>query len=211
MAHRKKSSLASRGSRGSLAAAPPTVAVPLSSSEEVQSPPFNAAMDALRRMRPPAKGATPVTDPDSAFPFGHHVQSMLLACCGALGAGTTLGFASVAMVSIEHQPWYNVTPNSPPHNRWIADSLLLGATLGALMSGLLLHLVGYRRMLLLSSGGLAGLWIFLAVSSSVSLIIAGRVASGVCLGVVTNCACLYVADVSPPSKRAFFGSLVEVC
>ncbi|XP_077512914.1 uncharacterized protein LOC144124126 [Amblyomma americanum] len=211
MPHMKKSSLASRGSRGSLAAPlPAAAAVPLGSTEELQSPPLNAAMEALRHMRHRAKGATPVTDSDSGYLFGNHVRSMLLACWGAMGAGTALGFASAALGFIEHEPWYNVTPNSPPQNRWIADSLLLGATVGALLSGILLHLVGYRRTLLLSSGGLVILWSLLAASSSVSLIIATRVASGMCVGVVTNCACLYVADVSPPSKRAFFGGLSEV-
>ncbi|KAK8779982.1 hypothetical protein V5799_018674 [Amblyomma americanum] len=92
-------------------------------------------MEALRHMRHRAKGATPVTDSDSGYLFGNHVRSMLLACWGAMGAGTALGFASAALGFIEHEPWYNVTPNSPPQNRWIADSLLLGATVGALLSG----------------------------------------------------------------------------
>ncbi|XP_075730803.1 facilitated trehalose transporter Tret1-like [Rhipicephalus microplus] len=166
-------------------------------------------MEALRRMRPPAKGATPVTDPDSALPFGHHFYAMLVACSGTLAAGTALGFASAAMESIERQPWYDL-PRIPPENRWIADSLFLGATVGSLFSGFLMHLVGHRTIMLLSSAGLISSWMCLAVGNSVSVILVGRVACGLFVGVVTNCVCLYVADVAPPAKRTTFGGLPEV-
>nr|XP_037285701.1 facilitated trehalose transporter Tret1-like [Rhipicephalus microplus] len=93
-----------------------TAPAQFSSPNEPQSPPFNAAMEALRRMRPPAKGATPVTDPDSALPCGHHFYAMLVACSGTLAAGTALGFASAAMESIERQPWYDL-PRIPPETQ----------------------------------------------------------------------------------------------
>lgn len=160
-------------------------------------------------MRPPAKGATPVTDPDSMLPCGHHFYAMLVACSGTLAAGTALGFASAAMESIERQPWYDL-PRTPPANRWIADSLFLGATVGALISGLLLHLVGHRTTMLMSSVGLISSWMCLAVGNSVSVILVGRVACGLFVGVLANCVCLYVADVAPPAKRTTFGGLPEV-
>lgn len=166
-------------------------------------------MEALRRMRPPAKGATPVSEPDSMLPCGHHVYAMLVACSGTLAAGTALGFASAAMASIERQSWYDL-PRVPPQNRWIADSLFLGATVGALFSGLLLHLVGHRTSLLLSSAGLISSWMCMALGNNVSMVLVGRLACGLFVGVVANCACLYVADVAPPAKRSTFGGLPEV-
>ncbi|XP_065282006.1 solute carrier family 2, facilitated glucose transporter member 8-like isoform X2 [Dermacentor albipictus] len=166
-------------------------------------------MEALRRMRPPAKGATPVSDPDSMLPCGHHVNAMLVACYGTLAAGTALGFASAAMASIERQSWYDL-PRVPPQNRWIADSLFLGAIMGALSSGLVLHMVGYRTSMLLSSAGLISSWICMALGSSVSMVLVGRVACGLFVGVAANCACLYIADVAPPAKRSTYGGLPEV-
>nr|XP_050043657.1 facilitated trehalose transporter Tret1-like [Dermacentor andersoni] len=166
-------------------------------------------MEALRRMRPPAKGATPVSDPDSMLPCGHHVHAMLVACYGTLAAGTALGFASAAMASIERQSWYDL-PRVPPQNRWIADSLFLGATVGALFSGLVLHMAGYRTSMLLSSAGLISSWICMALGSNVSMVLVGRVACGLFVGVVANCACLYIADVAPPAKRSTYGGLPEV-
>ncbi|KAH7965804.1 hypothetical protein HPB49_011239 [Dermacentor silvarum] len=200
----------SRHSRESVSSRHSTTApVQFSSPNELPLPPYNAAMEALRRMRPPAKGATPVSDPDSMLPCGHHVYAMLVACSGTLAAGTALGFASAAMASIERQSWYDL-PRVPPQNRWIADSLFLGATVGALFSGLLMHLVGHRTTLLLSSAGLISSWMCMALGNNVSMVLVGRLACGLFVGVVANCACLYVADVAPPAKRSTFGGLPEV-
>ncbi|XP_077485181.1 solute carrier family 2, facilitated glucose transporter member 8-like [Amblyomma americanum] len=77
-------------------------------------------------------------------------------------------------------------------------------------AGLLLHLAGHRRTLLLSAFGLVNAWICLVVSNSVTMLFVGRVACGLWLGVTTNSASLYVCDVSPPIKRSLFGGLAEV-
>ncbi|XP_077521441.1 uncharacterized protein LOC144132713 [Amblyomma americanum] len=99
-------------------------------SENAQSA-GNAAMEELRNLQAPAKGGTPVTDTDSTMVRGIHVHGMLAACLGSCAAGTTLGFASAAMATIERESWYNPATG----DRWLADALLLGAAGGALLSG----------------------------------------------------------------------------
>ncbi|KAL3203615.1 hypothetical protein MRX96_041808 [Rhipicephalus microplus] len=142
------------------------------------SSPFNAAMAALRSWRPLIKGGSPLEDIDLPPPYGLHERAMLVACLGSCAAGTTLCYASAAMPSIEREPWYELQKTAPA-NRWAADILLLGATGGALLSGVLLRWTGHRRTLLVSAFGLL-------------------------------CASLYVTDVAPPRKRAFYGRLSEV-
>ncbi|KAL3246758.1 hypothetical protein MRX96_057489 [Rhipicephalus microplus] len=121
--------------------------------DALSSPPFNTAMQALQKLKHPARwppvwlSATPrpPCPPSSA------------------ASGAT---------------------NRPAHpeNRWIPDSLFLGATVGALVSGILLHLAGHRRTLLLSSGGLTSFWVSLMLANRVSMI----------------------------AKRTLYGGLVEV-
>ncbi|XP_077553519.1 facilitated trehalose transporter Tret1-like [Haemaphysalis longicornis] len=214
-------------------------AEPRPGGEPAMTPP-NAAMEALRRWRPTAKGGTPASDPDSGFPCGHHVRAMLTACLPSVAAGAALGFGSAAMPSIEPQPWYDV-PRSPPHNRWFADILLLGAAMGALASdqagirqsldfvlnltspghrsaaahlrmpaGPLVPLVGHRRTLLLCGGGMFAAWCGLVVSNSVAMLLVARAVGGFWVGVATNCASLYVGDVAPPEKRTLFGGITEL-
>ncbi|XP_037526309.1 uncharacterized protein LOC119403448 [Rhipicephalus sanguineus] len=179
------------------------------SMDVLSSPPFNTAMHALRKLKHPAKGATPFSQVDSFRPCGHHVRALLMACSGALAAGMALGYGSAAMPSIERR-FRRDAPSEPPDNRWIPDSLFLGASVGALISGILLHLAGHRRTLLLCSGGLTSFWVSLMLANKVSMMVVSRVAIGICVGVITNCVCLYVTDVAPPAKRTLYGGLVEV-
>ncbi|XP_077557229.1 facilitated trehalose transporter Tret1-like [Haemaphysalis longicornis] len=74
---------------------------------------------------------------------------------------------------------------------------------------LLLHLVGHRRTFIVCVLGLLGAWICIIFSNTVWMFMLNRAASGVWLGIMTNCACLYVTDVAPPEKRALYGSLTE--
>ncbi|XP_065297925.1 uncharacterized protein [Dermacentor albipictus] len=177
-------------------------------SQYSPSSPSNAAMAALRRWRPPAKGGSPLDDIDLPPPCGLHERAMLVACLGSCAAGTTLSYTSAAMPFIELEPWYQLQRTTPA-NRWVANVLLLGATGGALLSGILLPLTGHRRTLLMSAFGLVCAWICLISSNSVAMLLVSRVARGLWLGALACCASLYVTNVPPPKKRAFFGGMIE--
>ncbi|XP_054926499.1 solute carrier family 2, facilitated glucose transporter member 6-like [Dermacentor andersoni] len=196
----------SASSDPSLAACPHEQPPP---QQQAMGSPANAAMDALRRWRPAIKGATPTAAPDDPTAGGRHERAMMVTLLVNMSAGTALGYASASMPRIELEPWYPLSP-SAPQNQWVADVLLLGAVAGALLSGFLLNLLGHRRTLLLSAFGLINAWICIIVSNSITMLLIGRVTCGLWLGVSTNSVSLYVCDVAPPAKRAFFGGLTEV-
>ncbi|XP_049525068.1 uncharacterized protein LOC125946337 [Dermacentor silvarum] len=177
--------------------------------QHVSGSPANAAMDALRRWRPEVKGATPTAAANDPTAAGRHERAMMVALLVNMSAGTALGYASASMAQIELEPWYTLQ-RSAPQNQWVADVLLLGAVAGALLSGLMLHLLGHRRTLLLSAFGLMNAWVCVVVSNSLTMLFIGRITCGIWLGVSTNSVSLYVCDVAPPTKRAFFGGLTEV-
>ncbi|KAL1416313.1 hypothetical protein MTO96_006341 [Rhipicephalus appendiculatus] len=193
----------SRRSSGSAASA---ARVPGSDLTENAS---NAAMEELRNLQPPAKGGSPVTDTDAGLQRGVHVRTMLAACLGSCAAATTLGFASVAMPSIEHETWYNLTRSDPPDNHWLADSLMLGAAGGALLSGLTLWKCGSRNTILTCAVGLSVSWIVTAACVDLVVMFVARVLCGLWLGLITICVSLYVAEVAPSEKRAFYTGLTE--
>nr|XP_037279789.1 arabinose-proton symporter-like [Rhipicephalus microplus] len=169
----------------------------------------NAAMEALRNLQPPAKGGSPVTDTDASMARGVHVRAMLAACLGSSAAATTLGFASVAMPYIEHETWYDLAGSEPPDSHWLADSLMLGAAGGALLSGLTLWTFGSRTTMLTSVVGLSVSWIVTAACVDLVVLFAARVSCGLWLGLITISVSLYVADVAPAEKRAFYTGLAE--
>ncbi|KAH6930404.1 hypothetical protein HPB50_013189 [Hyalomma asiaticum] len=166
-------------------------------------------MAALRRWQPAIKGGSPLEDVDLPPPCGLHERAMLVACLGSCAAGTTLCYTSAALPSIEREPWYGLRKTAPA-NRWAADILLLGATGGALLSGILLRMTGHRRTLLVSAFGLLCAWMCLIASNSVGMLMVSRFTSGLWVGALSCSSSLYVTDVAPPKKRAFFGGLNEV-
>ncbi|KAL3210187.1 hypothetical protein MRX96_037325 [Rhipicephalus microplus] len=155
------------------------------------------------------RGGSPVTDTDASMARGVHVRAMLAACLGSSAAATSLGFASVAMPYIEHEAWYDLAGSEPPDNHWLADSLMLGAAGGALLSGLTLWTFGSRTTMLTSVVGLSVSWIVTAACVDLVVLFAARVSCGLWLGLITISVSLYVADVAPAEKRAFYTGLAE--
>lgn len=133
----------------------------------------------------------------------------MTACLCSCAAGTTLGFASAAMPSIEHEPWYHLE-QAPPENRWVANILSFGAGIGALLSGLPLWSLGSRRTLVLCALVMAVSWVVLATSFDTITLLIARAACGMWLGVTNIGVSLYVAEVAPTEKRAFYTGLAEV-
>ncbi|KAL1415521.1 hypothetical protein MTO96_006768 [Rhipicephalus appendiculatus] len=173
--------------------------------------PGQKAIEALRNWQPSVRGGTPASGNTATelAPSGHHVVCALVACLGSCAAGTTLGYASAAMPSIEHETWYDLRHNTA-ESRWFADILLLVAAPAALAAGFLLEMVGNRLMLLLSTFGLLGSWLSLLFSSSTSAILVARLMAGTFLGAISSSAGVHVAEICPSERRALFLGFVEV-
>ncbi|XP_065297915.1 uncharacterized protein [Dermacentor albipictus] len=173
--------------------------------------PGQKAIEALRNWQPSVRGGTPVSG-DTVTEMtttGHHVMCALVACLGSCAAGTTLGYASAAMPSIENESWYDVH-NNTQESRWFADLLPLVAAPGALTAGFLLEMVGNRLILLLCAFGLLGSWLSLLCSSSTTAMFVARFMAGVFLGATSSSAGVHVAEICPSERRAFFLGFVEV-
>ncbi|KAH7945498.1 hypothetical protein HPB49_011413 [Dermacentor silvarum] len=181
--------------------------------------PGQKAIEALRNWQPSVRGGTPATAETATevTTTGHHVVCALVACLSSCAAGTTLGYASAAMPSIEHESWYDLH-NNAQESRWFADLLLLVAAPGALaagqclhrIAGFLLEMVGNRRMLLVSAFGLLGSWLSLLFSTSTRAMFVARLMAGVFLGAISSSAGVHVAEICPSERRAFFLGFVEV-
>ncbi|XP_050035710.2 uncharacterized protein [Dermacentor andersoni] len=210
------SKVPSKGSSKESARVSPSTVVPKASSASEEPPAepeavsaSNAAMEALRNLKTLARGGTPASYVDSVGARGHHVRAVVAACLCSCAAGTTLGFASAAMPSIEHEPWYHLE-KVPPQNRWVVDVLSFAAAIGAMLSGLPLWVLGSRRTLLLCVLVAAVSWVVLATSFDTVTLLAARAACGLWLGVTNIGVSLYVAEVAPTEKRTFYVGLAEV-
>jgi len=78
----------------------------------------------------------------------------------------------------------------------------LGAAAGSLAAGPLLQKFGRRRSLMLSAPLFVASWIIISVASSTAVLVAARVLSGFCAGLVTPSAQLYVSSDKTLRKNA---------
>ena len=125
-----------------------------------------------------------------AFAFGYHLAIVN----GPLDAiSASLGFAGDAT-----------------KQGLVVSSLLVGATAGSLGGSALADAAGRRGGLVATALPLAVGALLCARASSLASLIAGRVISGVGIGLASALVPLYVSEVSPPSVRGALGSVNQL-
>ena len=125
-----------------------------------------------------------------AFAFGYHLAIVN----GPLDAiSTSLGFAGDAT-----------------KQGLVVSSLLVGATAGSLAGSALADAAGRRGGLAAAALPLVVGALLCARASSLASLIAGRVVSGLGIGLASALVPLYVSEVSPPAVRGALGSVNQL-
>lgn len=114
--------------------------------------------------------------------------------------GFDMGVVSGAILFIKTE--FNLSAQA---NGLVVSAVLLGALLGAMMSGLLTDNLGRRKLLLIDALIFIFGTIVTAVSPDIVLIIIGRIVVGIAIGVASYVAPLYISEISPAKYR---GALV---
>jgi sugar porter (SP) family MFS transporter len=93
---------------------------------------------------------------------------------------------------------------------WGVSSLLVGAMLGAIGSGILTDRFGRKKILIIVALFFAVSSAITATASSPYLFIAARVMGGLAVGAVSVLSPMYVAEVSPPDKRGMLVAIYQL-
>ena len=133
------------------------------------------------------------------------VTSTLVLSLGGLIAGYGLGYSSPASAELLTDPLNDTTYP-------LFSSLYnLGAALGSLLTLTSLNSVGRKFCLYLSLVLFQIGWLLIAiVPKNPYSLIAGRVVSGVGMGLCTTVTPIYLAEISPPKLRGFYSSFFQV-
>jgi len=162
----------------------------------------------------------------SAINLYSQLVSVLAVNLGSLSIGLAAGYSSVLLPSIRKENSLGIIANilAPHHinttsalykpftvdkteEMWIDWMLIVGAAFGGLLSAFLGHLLGSRRMLiLLSLPDLTG-WVLIASSPSLSLLLAGRLLTGIAAGGYFSNIQIYVAEISQARHRGWLAGL----
>jgi SP family galactose:H+ symporter-like MFS transporter len=120
-----------------------------------------------------------------------------VAAVGGLLFGYDTGVISGALIFVKEQ--YGL---SSLLEEIVVSAVLVGAVLGAILGGVLTTRYGRRKLIILSGMIFTAGAIGTALSPTVTWLIAGRVASGIAIGVASFISPMYIAELAPARVRA---------
>ena len=123
------------------------------------------------------------------------------ACAGVL-FGYDTGVISGAILYINHQ--FHL---SPQMNGFVVSSVLLGAVMGAILSGALSDRYGRKRLLVTDAIVFIIGTLISAFAPTVTVLVLGRIVVGIAIGIASYSAPLYISEISPAHLR---GALVSM-
>ncbi|KAL0859518.1 hypothetical protein ABMA27_010674 [Loxostege sticticalis] len=120
----------------------------------------------------------------------------------SLGAGCTLGFTAVLLPQIKEDP--NFPYNDSYNDSWVASSACLAMAFGCIITGVLSDRYG-RRITQLAVAPLYVVgWIAMAFATNITLLILGRVVTGMCYGAFRSIGAVYLGEIANPTNRPLF-------
>ncbi|XP_048480687.1 facilitated trehalose transporter Tret1 isoform X2 [Plutella xylostella] len=123
--------------------------------------------------------------------------------------GLVRGHSASALPSLEALDPALVT--NTQMKSWIGAIPPLGAFLGSLCSGVIMQRAGRKRTLQFTAPLWGAAWLVLGFAPSFPLVLVGRLASGICVGLALAPAQVYVSECCDPHIRGRLGSLPALC
>ncbi|KAF2360035.1 Sugar/inositol transporter [Trinorchestia longiramus] len=138
----------------------------------------------------------------------------LSACLGAIEVGAILGYASPAGLQLTTR---NSTGESihlfddnfilkKKEMAWVSSIVSLGALWGGLMGGTALNIFGRRGAMMLSVIPAFIGWILISLSVNLSMLLVGRVATGLFVGLTCVTVNTYIGEIASSNIRGTLGS-----
>src|SRR5580704_6629101 len=116
--------------------------------------------------------------------------------------GFDTGVISGAILFIKGE--FGLTPFA---EEFLVSAALVGAVCGSILSGRLTDRIGRKRAILITAGIFTVGSILCALATSTGMLIIGRIAIGLAIGVASYTAPLYIGEMAPPKLR---GGLVTL-
>lgn len=137
-------------------------------------------------------------------------------CLVSAMGGLLFGYDWVVIggARVFYEPFFQIVPEASDSQAWwsgfTASSALIGCLVGAAMSGLLTDRFGRKPPLLVSGVLFTASAVWTALSNDLVSFNLARVLGGVGIGLASNLSPLYIAEVSPASRRGQFVSINQL-
>ncbi|XP_042873713.1 facilitated trehalose transporter Tret1-like [Penaeus japonicus] len=135
------------------------------------------------------------------------------ATLGALALGSVIGYTthSLSQLTAEDKTTSGDELRlTSTEGSWFASSANLGAVVGGVIGGLAASRIGRRGTLLAAAPPFIAGWLMIAFANDFSLLLLGRLLTGVCMGAVCTVAPPYIGEFASPDIRGALGSCFQV-
>ncbi|KAK2945395.1 Sugar Porter (MFS) [Blattamonas nauphoetae] len=137
----------------------------------------------------------------------NHKAALLMAIAGGMSFGSHQSITSGIM---EEQPWSDFDASL---RGLMSSSVLIGATIGALVGGTISDKIGPKRLAIICSIWMIVCTIVMSIQSHIALFITFRILDGLPVGVLTVIGPLYVSEQCSSKRRGTIGAMwqMSVC
>jgi len=127
-----------------------------------------------------------------------------IAATGGLLFGFDTGVISGAQNFLQDVNGWGI---SDSQLEWVTTAVLIGAVLGAALSGRVSDILGRKKVIIIAAVIFAFGAVFTGAAPSVSMLVVGRIVIGVAIGIASFSVPLYISEISPTKNR---GALVTM-
>ena len=127
-----------------------------------------------------------------------------IAATGGLLFGFDTGVISGAQNFLQDAAGWGI---SDSQLEWVTTAVLIGAVLGAALSGRITDILGRKTVIIIAAVIFAVGAIATGAAPSVSLLVIGRIVIGIAIGIASFSVPLYISEISPTKNR---GALVTM-
>ncbi|CAH1790956.1 unnamed protein product, partial [Owenia fusiformis] len=131
------------------------------------------------------------------------LSSVLVACIGSVSVGLVLGYSSPALIELK-------TELTADQASWFGSLPTLGALAGGPIGGFMLDLVGRRTGIAFASVPLVAGWLLIVYSQGYLWLYAGRILTGIGMGMVSLSVPVYIGEVASKEYRGVLGALNQL-
>ncbi|XP_063434964.1 solute carrier family 2, facilitated glucose transporter member 8-like [Mytilus trossulus] len=133
-------------------------------------------------------------------PFRLYV-TVAFVCLGPFAFGYTIGYSSPALPQMQTSRIL-----TKEYAAWFGSLLPLAAMFGGPLGGWMIEKYGRKSTLLFTSAPYIIGWWLIARGGNVTMLLLGRLLTGLASGLITVCAPVYIAEVSTKSLRGLLGA-----
>ncbi len=134
------------------------------------------------------------------------VCTAMCACLGPFSLGFALGYSSPSLPDLQRAGLLI----SHTDASWYGSSMTLGALLGGPIAGWTVNQFGRRTTIIMLGLPYTLGWLFLAAANGYSMLIVGRVLTGLAGGATSLCVPLFIAEITSKEMRGRLGAAFQI-